>query len=260
MEVIDEEGRVFGVVNVIDAIVVLLVVAVVVAGLALVFGGGDTGPDGGATPLPNTTNQPLETTHATVDLGTHPRLVGRLVEPENVTAGGHPATITDVYRTPAGSDRVRILARVEFDGNRTERGFVVGEDTGTPLTLRYGVSLGLTTADYRVNGQVTTIGDDAEFDTRERRVVLNVSTSRTVAAAISAGDTHRIAGHAVATVERVERTAHDNETVHLEVTLAVEALETDGSVEYAGGPLRLGRTLAFATDRYAIRGTVVEIG
>jgi hypothetical protein len=38
MEVIDEEGRLFGAVNVVDALVVLLVLAVVVAGAALVFG------------------------------------------------------------------------------------------------------------------------------------------------------------------------------------------------------------------------------
>jgi hypothetical protein len=38
MQVIDEEGRVFGVVNIIDILVVLFILAVVVAGLAFVLG------------------------------------------------------------------------------------------------------------------------------------------------------------------------------------------------------------------------------
>jgi hypothetical protein len=256
MEVIDERGRLFGRVNVIDALVVLLAVAVVAAGLALVFGGGGTGPaaPGGGND-PATSN----TTHATVDLGPQPRYVARLVEPGNVTAGGHDATVTDVYRTPAGGDRVRILARVEFAGNSTERGFVVGEETDDPTTLRYGTSVALSTADYRVDGSVTAVGGDAAFATAERRVVLNVSTTRAVADAMSPGDTQRIAGKTVATVERAERTGRDNETHYVEVTLTVEALVDEGREAYAGGPLRLGRTVPFATDRYAVNGTVIEV-
>ena len=45
VEVLDEEGNLFGVVNVIDALVVLLVVAVLVAGASLVLGTDSTGPD-----------------------------------------------------------------------------------------------------------------------------------------------------------------------------------------------------------------------
>ena len=41
MELIDEEGNLFGIVNVIDALVVLVLVAVLVAGVALVTGGSD---------------------------------------------------------------------------------------------------------------------------------------------------------------------------------------------------------------------------
>jgi hypothetical protein len=40
MPVIDDEGRLFGTVNIIDALVVLFVLAVVVAGVALLTGGG----------------------------------------------------------------------------------------------------------------------------------------------------------------------------------------------------------------------------
>ena len=49
-KIIDDEGRLFGTGNVVDALVVLLVVAVVVAGAALVFGGNsEPEPDIGTT-------------------------------------------------------------------------------------------------------------------------------------------------------------------------------------------------------------------
>ncbi len=37
--IIDEDGRLFGLINIVDALVLLLVVAVVVAGVALLTGG-----------------------------------------------------------------------------------------------------------------------------------------------------------------------------------------------------------------------------
>jgi len=56
--IIDDEGRLFGAVNIIDALVVLFVVAVIVAGVALVFGG-DPEPE-----------PDIDSTYATLDLGT----------------------------------------------------------------------------------------------------------------------------------------------------------------------------------------------
>lgn len=43
MDIIDKDGRLFGLVNIIDALIVLLVVAVLISGLVLVFN--DTGTD-----------------------------------------------------------------------------------------------------------------------------------------------------------------------------------------------------------------------
>jgi len=45
MDIIDEKGDLFGLVNIIDALAVLLVVAVLMAGLVLVFGDTDTDTD-----------------------------------------------------------------------------------------------------------------------------------------------------------------------------------------------------------------------
>ena len=54
MPIIDEEGRLFGTINVVDALAVLLVIAVALAGIALVAG--DIGGE-------------METQHVTLDFG-----------------------------------------------------------------------------------------------------------------------------------------------------------------------------------------------
>jgi hypothetical protein len=54
MDLIDDRGRLFGRVNVVDALVVLFVLAIVAAGTALVLGGGDAAP---ASPSPTPTRR-----------------------------------------------------------------------------------------------------------------------------------------------------------------------------------------------------------
>lgn len=63
MEIIDNDGNLFGRVNVVDALVVLAVLAVTVAGAAFVFDDGGSGPEQTAT------------VNATLDLGTQPPFV-----------------------------------------------------------------------------------------------------------------------------------------------------------------------------------------
>ena len=58
MPVLDDEGRLFGAVNVVDALVVLFVLAVVVAGVALVTGADD---DSAAEPEPETRTVVVQT-------------------------------------------------------------------------------------------------------------------------------------------------------------------------------------------------------
>ncbi len=61
MDLIDDKGRLFGTVNIIDAVVVLLVLAVVAAGAALVLGIDDQ-PEQASTDQPETTTITFEVT------------------------------------------------------------------------------------------------------------------------------------------------------------------------------------------------------
>jgi hypothetical protein len=101
---IDRKGRLLGLVNIVDAVVVLLVLAVVVAGIALLFPGGDSGkPD---------------SRFVTMDLGTQPEFVAEQIssgdtwEPDRTS---DELVITDTYRTTAG-DGTQVVIRAQVNG------------------------------------------------------------------------------------------------------------------------------------------------
>ena len=139
MPVIDDEGRLFGTVNIIDALVVLFVLAVAVAGFALLSGG--------------TPSEPA-TRYATVDLGTHPDFVA-----DQVSAGDQLAedadgnlTVTDVYYTPGSDGQVRVIVRAELQGSVSAESETF-QYTGR--ALQRGGDLPIQTPDYEVTGTVT---------------------------------------------------------------------------------------------------------
>ncbi len=115
MSLIDEDGNLFGVVNVVDALAIVLLVAVVVAGVAVVSGG-EMGVDvvaalagtlllvvvvaGVAVVSGDATT--AETRYATVELGEQPAYVVDRLEAGDVATleDGDVATVTDVHVPP----------------------------------------------------------------------------------------------------------------------------------------------------------------
>ncbi|PSQ24516.1 hypothetical protein BRD04_01340 [Halobacteriales archaeon QS_9_67_17] len=242
MELIDERGRLFGRVNVVDALVVLLVVAVVAAGVALVAGGAG----GGIETTAEETSRVV-----TVELGSHPDRVATLVEPGNVTFAGEDATITDVYRSPT-ADGVLLVAAVRVDGQRTTGGFEVGR---TPL--RYGTEPHLESTNYRLKGRVVSVGNQTTVETRQLAATMEANVSTAVADAVTAGDERRIAGETVATVESVETVERGDGWRVVRVDLSLLTRPTAEGFTYGGRAVRIGTHLDFETMRYRFRGRVV---
>ena len=245
---IDDEGNLLGVVNVVDALVVLLVVAVAIAGVALVLGGGD-----------DTTSQAPETgtTFVTLDLGTHPDYLASTVAAGDTWAptGESNLTVTDVYRGPAG-DQARVVLRAELTGIETEDGIAYA---GTQLRL--GRSIGISTARYNATGQITEVGDGRTLDTNTTTVVLRDSMAPATASDVTAGDEVTVAGHGVATVGDVAvypTTDPTNRTVLVEADL--ETYTREGSRRFGDTVLRPGRQVALSTAAYTIDGTVERLG
>ncbi|WP_302080914.1 DUF4330 domain-containing protein [Salinibaculum rarum] len=153
MEVIDENGRVFGVVNVIDLLVVLLLLAVVAAGAALVLGtGGESNPETATITIRADGVEPYvaDAVPAVGDVDG-----GNVTSIENKTV--EPATI--ITTNSAGDVLVREHPRLK---TVTVTVIVnISQTDGTPMLdqqrLKVGNSVGLDLGTVDLRGNVTAI-------------------------------------------------------------------------------------------------------
>ncbi|WP_251344285.1 DUF4330 family protein [Haloplanus halophilus] len=251
MHLLDDQGRVFGIVNVIDLLAVLFALAVVVAGVALVFSGGSGGdPD-------------LGTRYVTVDLGTQPDYVT-----ERIDAGDAAAyetgnlTVTDVYATPAGGGGATVTIRARVVGQRAAE-----SPDSAPLSvagdaLLLGRELPVETDEYRVSGTVTAVerGDDT-LAVSPTPILLTTTMPATRASAIDRGDTYATNGRALATVESVTAYPVGNgSTRRVLLGLSLETISRSGGRHFGGQPVALGRSLSIPFDDYDVRGEVTRLG
>jgi hypothetical protein len=244
MDVLDEQGRLFGRVNVVDALVVVFAVAIVIAGAALVYGDGPG-------------NEPTETMHVTlVSENTSATALDRgEIDLESGTLAGTrrgtTAIITDVHRT-AGP---RVYLRVALDGTRTKDGF---RFEGEPV--RIGDTVVVTNDRTRATTRVVERDVAPNFSTMNTTVTLETTVRRPVAEAVGAGDEVSVGPTTVATVTDADATARNETHSDLRVSLALETRLVDGTAHYAGRPVRLGRTIGIETDDYEFAGEVVDRG
>jgi len=243
MPIIDEEGRVFGTINVVDALAVVLVLAVAVAGIVLVTGTGTTG---------NT-----ETRQATLDLGSQPENV--LVQLDagdtmGVPNGPEQLRITDTYFLP-GESGTQVFVQVAATGTETD-----GEFSYDDTPLRLGRPISFENDEYRVNGTVEHVGGNLTRSTADTLVtaVVNESTAQ----AIETGDAYLADGDPIATVESVAvYGTNESDRKRVYVGLSTQTV-TLGGQQLLGTdrPLRLGTQLPFRTDSYEFTGEVVRLG
>jgi hypothetical protein len=246
VELIDEEGRLFGVVNVVDALVVLFVVAVVVAGAALVFGG-EPDPE----PDPD-----IQTTHATLDLGTQPRfIVAEINEGDTYSPDGtSQLTITDVHLTPQDG-QIRVILRVELQGEA--RGDSIAYADAPP---RLGRSLDITTNLYQVTGQIRAVGQRDTLERESTTVVLRDTVAAEDARDIAPGDEILLAGRTVATIEDTAVYATSNpDRREIFVEAELDAHQQQGERRFGGTPIRRGQTISLPGGGYSIEGRIEQV-
>lgn len=244
MDLIDEQGRLFGAVNVVDALVVLVVLAVLVAGVALVTGGDD--PDEDTDPEPRryavvAFDVPLESDAAMLADGDTLSSVG----------GGDSFSVADVYRgfTPNGS--AHVVAKLAYRGELNVGG----------STVYGGDSVDLTTGSYRVDGQVLGVNrTNDSITTDSRRVVLVTTVSSTVADAIEEGDVARYGGEELATVTAVDRTDVGVDRARILVGAELTVWDREPVAAFDGSPLRVGNRVTLVTDTVTIPGRLAAVG
>ncbi|MFC6787120.1 DUF4330 family protein [Halobaculum halobium] len=244
MNLIDDEGNLFGVINVIDALAVLLVLAVVAAGAAFVLQP-DPEPEGSNT----------ATRNATLDLGTVPQYVAdEINEGDSYSPGSNQQiTITDVHFTPQ-EDQTRAILRVQIQGVQSG-GFSYD---GAPARL--GRTLQIATDLYQIEGQIRAVGSGTALETPETPVVIRDTLSTQDARDLTAGDEIRLSGRTVATVETVRAYPTDDSGQHqVYLTANLSTHRQSGTLRYGGNQLRRGQTVTLPGDGYMIDGRVLSV-
>ncbi|WP_137288730.1 DUF4330 family protein [Natronorubrum halophilum] len=254
MPLIDDDGNLFGVVNVIDALAVVLLVAVLVAGVAFV---GVLGTDG----------EP-ETRYATVDLGPQPDyVVDRIAAGDTTTVDGSGhATVTDVYVTPPPGDgengtQPRVTVRVAVNGELVDdaRDGSVFEFAGT--RLRSGSTLEFETEEYVTDGEVTSLDHDRDsLQIAETAVLLDATVSGTTAGEIEPGDAVRIGSHTVATVTDLQLYPNGTDERRALVGVELVTLERATTPTFGGTSVSIDSELELHPADYDLTGDVVRRG
>ncbi|WP_435068266.1 DUF4330 family protein [Haloplanus sp. C73] len=244
MTLIDEDGRLFGRINVVDAAVVLLAIVVVGAGAFALYS--PTDDDGGGESA---------TRYATVDLGQQsPAVAERIADGD--AAGG--VTITDTYVGPAADGNASVVVRVRVDGQL--HGDSTFEYAGDELTR--GDDFDISTAAYDVSGEVLRVDEaGTTLDTGTLPILVSTSLPAATRDAVDAGDTYRIGGRSVATVAETVIPPVGNGTARTDfVGLRVRTINRSGTTYFGSTPVRLGEAVDFRTSRYAFSGTVERWG
>lgn len=245
MELLDEDGNLFGVVNIIDALVVLFVLAFVAAGAALVFGGG--GNEGPA----------MESTHVTLDLGQQPNYISSEINAGDVheAVGNSQLTLTDVYVAPQG-DGTRVIARAELQAPVS--GDSISYDNAPP---RLGRTLDITTSRYQVKGQIRAVGDDETLARDEKKVVLQSTMRAADAREVTPGDEVRLGGRKIATIEEVTRYSTRNpDQTRVVVGASLQTVTTEARHRFGTVPIQQGAEVTLDTGQYTLSGRIQRVG
>ncbi|MBP2249902.1 hypothetical protein J2754_000199 [Halarchaeum solikamskense] len=247
MRLVDEDGRLFGRVNVVDAAVVLVVLAAVVAGVVAFVplgGGGEQA-----------------TRYATVDLGTQPPAAAERIETGDRSADGE-TVVTDTYVGPAADGaNASVVVRVRVNGTLAGDGDDrVFERDGEPL--RRGDALSFETPSYAVSGDVLRVDADGEtLPVGSLPVLLDATLSPATADAVAVGDTSRLDDRRIARVTGVTTAPVANGSARRALLgVRVHTLNRSGSTYFGATPVKVGESLRFDTDQYALTGTVARWG
>jgi hypothetical protein len=242
MGLLDEDGNLLGVLNVVDLLVVVLLVGAVVGVAALVTVGSGTDTE-------------TVTRHIDVAFPDESEVVTAGLAEGTVTIQRDDGRITDVAHGTAGG-QLGTVARVRVTFSRPEPADI-GPDEAV-LNQRVvvtGTRVRLSTGDVDALGRVRAVGQfDPAFERVPATVVVEADVPPAVASSISPGDRHRVGNATLAAVEAVDRDGSATS-----VTLTLSARTRNGGLYYGTERLRPGTDIRFATTDYEFRGTVTEV-
>lgn len=246
MQIIDEDGNLFGVVNIIDAFVLVFVLVVIAAGATLVFSGSFTDKE-----------PTLKTTHVTLDIGKQPAFIASEINAgDTYSAGGNSQlTLTDVYLASQGNG-TRVIARAAL--RAPVSGDTISYSDAPP---RLGRTLQVTTDRYQVKGQIQSIGQNETLARETSTVVLQSMMGAAQAREVTPGDKVRLGGQTVATIEHVNKYATQNANqTRLLIGVSLQTLVSNGEKHFGGVPVQQGAEITLNTAEYTLSGPIQRVG
>ena len=254
MELIDEEGNLFGTINIIDALAVLLVAAVVVAGVALVASQGSSPSD--------IDSDAAEIQYVTVYFGEQPNyLADRIAVGDNMTQNGNESTLTDLHSTAVTGSTAALTGRIKLNGTHD---------------IRVGDTFTMDTDAYTIEGTAHHLdATDAQLDLTERSVEMRIVTDNPdTINAISEGISLTERNPRLLTVQQLEIqsdeavvTSEDGNIYRrdhptrkdIRMIVDLQTIETTSGAAFRGKPLRVGRTISLDLGTTAVSGSITEI-
>lgn len=264
--VIDDDGQLFGYINVIDALAILLTVAVLAAGIALV------GP---------LSSETTDTRYATIDVGAQPEYIATQITDGDQwvpQGGGGSLTVEEAFVAPRADGQRDVIIRAAVNGTTldpTARQESPIQFAGEPL--RFGRTMTIETNEYVVEGTVTDIETTPTLGApTTRAAAIQIDGMQPVRAQrLAVGMTELMAGEETATITNISNqpatevisTNDGFETVErpqqrevtLTMTLTVRERE-DGTVVFRGKEIQVEDTVTFEFDGTTIEGEIANIG
>lgn len=248
MEIVDEQGNLFGVVNIIDALVVLMILAVGIAGITLVFNDSSSETE---------TETELVSTSVTLDIGSVSTGVAREIDIGDRYSSGDRSnlTITDVYLAPSdGAARVILQAKLQGEAQQESLTYA-----GSPVRLNRSIEV--VTSDYAISGRIRDVDESDSLSRQQTSVVLTSTVDTDIANRITEGDTSRVAGRDSATVESVSIYATSNpEQKRVVAGVLLDTVKYGEKPQFGSVSIRRGTNLTYQAEDYQFRGIIDRIG
>ena len=255
MAVIDDEGRVFGLVNIIDLLVVLVVFAVVAAGVALLLGD-DTAPAPGENETDGTgTNTSEPVRYATLSVSRdRVNLSKRIVEGDTIQPlpSGSNLTVTETYVGPTNSG-TRVVARVRYNGTLP---------TVDGAAIPIGDAINFREDDLAFQARLLTANETrSSLRTGTTPVVVETNIAPARLDSLQSGDELTLEGRTIATVASVTTYPRaGEESVRAVIGLQLETFARQGDSIYGASPVRLGREIGVPTGDSEFEAHISQTG
>jgi hypothetical protein len=225
MPAIDQDGRLFGVVNVVDALVVVVVVATLLAGLAFV---------GGAT---ESTDGPASAQHATMTVQGDTAVSEQVVNGTELATNAGALVVTDRARVVRANGSIAAVVRVRA---AADDGLFGGRGR---LSVRPGDSLRTTGAFDGLGLRVVRTGSNDSLATRRVGVVAHArADSATATSIVGAVRSGRAATDGPVRAVRVDSFPSPDGARQLRLGLTVRTLTHDAGDRMLEPGVRLPRS------------------